>query len=156
MSRREMLMASLQATVPDLIRTLRVVDDAAARYAPSPEQWTIADVVAHLGYIEPLYLARLRRIAEQDNPFEPYLHPDRGAHDLARPLSELLQAFILRRAETVVFLQSLGQSDWARPVTHETMGPGRLRDHVQMLVDHDSDHLGQIIALREALESQNT
>jgi uncharacterized damage-inducible protein DinB len=152
MSRREMLIASLQATVPDLIRNLRAVDEAAARWAPAPDAWSMLDVVAHLGYIEPLYLARLRRIVEQDNPFEPYLHPDRGAHDLARSLNELLQQFILRRAETVVFLQKLEQRDWARPVTHETMGPGRLRDHVQMLVEHDSDHLGQIITLREALE----
>jgi len=54
----------------------------------------------------------------------------------------------------LVFLRGLEQSDWARPVTHETIGPGRLRDHVQMLVDHDSEHLGQIVALREALEAQ--
>jgi uncharacterized damage-inducible protein DinB len=118
-----------------------------------PDEWSIADVVAHLGYIEPLYLARLRRIVEQDNPFEPYLGPDRSAHDLTRPLSDLLQQFILRRAETVVFLQGLQQGDWARRVTHATMGPGRLRDHVQMLVEHDSDHLQQIVTLREQLES---
>jgi len=153
MSRRELLMNSLQATVHDLIRNLRTIDEAAASYAPTPDDWSIADVVAHLGYIEPLYLARLRRIIEQDNPFEPYLGPDRSAHDVARPLNDLLQQFILRRAETVVFLQGLQQSDWARRVTHETMGPGRLRDHVQMLVEHDSDHLQQIVTLREQLES---
>ena len=121
------------------------VERAIRQFAP--------DVVAHLGYIEPLYLARLRRIAERDNPFEPYLHPDRSAHDLSRSLNELLQQFILRRAETVVFLQGLQQSDWARRVTHETMGPGRLRDHVQMLVEHDSEHLQQIVTIREKLES---
>ena len=152
MSRRELLMNSLQATVGDLIRNLRTIDEAAAHYAPTPDDWSIADVVAHLGYIEPLYLARLRRIIEQDNPFEPYLGPDRSAHDVARPLNDLLQQFILGRAETVVFLQGLQQSDWARRVTHETMGPGRLRDHVQMLVEHDSDHLQQIVTLREQLE----
>ena len=153
MSRREALMSSLQATVHDLIRTLRVVDEAAARWAPDPQQWSILDVVAHLGYIEPLYLARLRRIAEQANPFEPYLHPDRSAHDLSRSLNELLQVFILRRADTLVFLRDLQQSDWARKVTHETLGAGTLRDHVQMLVDHDSDHLQQIVTLREQMES---
>jgi len=151
MSRRELLINSLQATVHDLIRNLRPIDEALARRAPAPNEWSIADVVAHLGYIEPLYLARLKRIVEQDNPFEPYLHPDRSAHDLSRSLNELLQQFILRRAETVVFLQGLQQSDWARRVTHETIGPGRLRDHVQMLVEHDSEHLGQIVAVREQL-----
>jgi uncharacterized damage-inducible protein DinB len=155
MSRRELLMNSLQATVHDLIRNLRTIDEAAARAAPTPEEWSIADVVAHLGYIEPLYLARLRRIVDQDNPFEPFLGPDRSAHDLSRSLNELLQQFILRRAETVVFLQGLQQSDWARHVTHETRGLGRLRDHVQMLVEHDSDHLQQIVILRERLEGED-
>jgi hypothetical protein len=154
MSRRELLMNSLQATVHDLIRNLRTIDEAAARQAPTPDEWSIADVVAHLGYIEPPYLARLRRIVEQDNPFEPFLHPDRSAHDLTRSLNDLLQQFILRRAETVVFLQGLEQSDWARRVTHETMGAGRLRDHVQMLIEHDSDHLQQIVTLREQLEKE--
>jgi uncharacterized damage-inducible protein DinB len=152
MSRRELLINSLQATVHDLIRNLRTIDEAAARRAPTPDEWSIADVVAHLGYIEPLYLARLKRTVEQDNPFEPYLGPDRSAHDLTRPLTDLLQQFILRRAETVVFLGGLEQSDWARRVTHETMGPGRLRDHVQILVEHDSAHLQQIVTLREQLE----
>ena len=153
MSRREMLMASLQATVHDLIRNLRTVDEATARRAAAPDEWSIADVVAHLGYIEPLYLARLRRIMAEDNPTVPYLHPNREAHDITRPLNTLLQEFILRRAETVLFLRELEQSDWARRVTHETWGSGRLRDHVQQLVEHDSDHLQQIITLREQLEN---
>ncbi len=31
------------------------------------------------------------------------------------------------------------------------MGPSRLRDQVQMLVDHDSNHLNQIVSLRERI-----
>jgi hypothetical protein len=31
------------------------------------------------------------------------------------------------------------------------MGPSRLRDQVQMLVDHDSAHLNQIVELRERI-----
>lgn len=154
MSRREMLIGSLGATVQDLIRVLRPVSADVSLRSAAPDDWSIADIVAHLAYVEPLFLARLQRIASEDHPRVPSIDPDRSAHDTSQPLGALLQAFILRRAATVAFLQGLEQRDWARKVTHETMGEGRLRDHVQLLVDHDSNHLQQIVALREWLEKE--
>jgi hypothetical protein len=153
MSRRSVLIESLQATPRDLARMLGRVAGAGALWRPAPEEWCLADVVAHFGYIEGLYLARLRRVVEQDNPFEPYLHPDASAHDLSRPLAELLDAFVGKRAATVAFLSGLGQRDWGRPLVHATIGPTRLRDQVQELVAHDNAHLAQIVALRELLET---
>jgi uncharacterized damage-inducible protein DinB len=147
-------MEALAATPRDLARLLRPVDGAAALARPAAGEWCVADVVAHLGYIEPLYLARLRRIVEQDNPFEPYLHSDASAHDLTRPLAELYAEFADRRAATIAFLSGLGQRDWGRPLVHETIGPTRLRDQVQALVDHDSAHLEQIVTLREKLDAR--
>jgi uncharacterized damage-inducible protein DinB len=154
MSRRSVLIESLQATPRDLARLLRPIDDAAARWRPTPGEWCLADVVAHLSYCEAPYLARLRRVVEQDNPFEPYLQPDESVHDLTRPLAELLEAFVLLRAKTVAFLSGLDQRDWGRPLVHQTIGPTRLRDQVQELVAHDNTHLEQVVALREQLESR--
>ena len=153
MSRRSVLIESLQATPRDLARLLRPVDEAAARWRPAAGEWCLADVVAHLSYCEAPYLARLRRVVEQDNPFEPYLHPDESAHDLTRPLAELLEAFVTRRAVTVAFLNGLEQRDWGRPLVHASIGPTKLRDQVQELVAHDNLHLEQIVALRERLDA---
>jgi hypothetical protein len=152
MSRRSVLIEALQATPRDLERMLRHVDHAAALVRSAPEEWCLADVVAHLGFIEERYLARLRRIVEQDKPYEPYLHPDASAHDLTRPLGSLFEDFRVRRAETIAFLSGLDQRDWGRPLVHETIGPTRLRDQVQELVAHDNAHLEQIVVLREQLE----
>ena len=151
MSRRSVLIESLESTPRDLARMLRRVSDEAARERAAPGEWCIADVIAHLAMIEEPYLARLRRVAEQDNPFEPYLHPDEAAHDLSRPLQELLEEFVQRRAATVAFLQGLEQRDWGRPLVHATIGPTRLRDQVQELVSHDNTHLAQLVVLREHL-----
>jgi hypothetical protein len=153
MTRRSVLIESLEATPRDLARLLRPIDAAAALWRPAPDDWCIADAVAHLGYCEAPHLARLRRVVEQDNPFEPSLPPDESAHDLARSLAELLEAFVARRTETIAFLTSLEQRDWGRPLVHETIGPTKLRDQVQELVAHDNMHLEQIVALRERLES---
>lgn len=155
MSRRSVLIESLEATPRDLARMLRRVSDEAAHERPAPGEWCVADLVAHLAYIEAPYLARLRRIVEQDNPFEPYLHPDESAHDLARPLAELLAEFVQRRAETIAFLQGLEQRDWGRPLVHATIGPTRFRDQVQELVSHDNTHLAQLVALREKIVARS-
>jgi hypothetical protein len=150
-SRRSVLMEALAATPRDLARMLRPVDAAAALLRPDPGEWCIADVVAHLGATELPYQARLRLIVEQDNPRVPYIHPDEGAHDLTRTPAELLEIFSARRAETLAFLEGLSQRDWGRPLIHATLGPSRLRDQIQMLVDHDSAHLEQIVGLRERI-----
>ena len=153
MTRRSVLIAALESSPRDLARLLRPIDAAAAQWRPAPDEWCIADVVAHLGYCEAPYLARLRRVVEQDNPFEPALLPDERAHDLARPLADLLEAFGARRAETVAFLSGLEQRDWGRALVHATIGPTKLRDQVQELVAHDNLHLEQIVTLRERLDS---
>jgi hypothetical protein len=154
MSRRSVLIESLEATPRDLARLLRPIGAAAAQWRPAPDEWCIADVVAHLGYCESPYLARLRRVAEQENPFEPALHPNQSAHGLDRPLADLLAEFVARRADTVAFLAGLEQRDWGRPLVHETIGPTKLRDQVQELVAHDNLHLGQVVSLRERLDSR--
>ncbi|MFL5800247.1 MAG: DinB family protein [Roseiflexaceae bacterium] len=153
MSRRSVLMEALAATPRDLARLLRPVSAAAALVRSAPDQWCIADVVAHLGTNELRHQERLRLIVEQDNPRVPYIHPDEHAHDLTRSLLSLQEEFVGRRAETLAFLGGLSQGDWGRPLVHETRGPSRLREQVQGLVDHDSAHLEQIVALREWLAS---
>src|SRR5262245_42577163 len=107
MSRRSVLIESLQATPRDLERKLRRVSAADALRRPASGEWCLADVVAHLGFMEEPYLARLRRIAAEENPRVPYLHPNASAHDLSRPLPELLAEFAERRAATVAFLSAL-------------------------------------------------
>jgi uncharacterized damage-inducible protein DinB len=154
MTRRSVLIESLQSTPRDLARLLRPLDADMAHWRSAADDWCIADVVAHLGYCEAPYLARLRRVVEQENPFEPALPPDERAHDLARSVAELLEVFVARRAETVAFLTSLEQRDWGRPLVHASIGPTKLRDQVQELVVHDNMHLEQIVALRERLESR--
>ena len=153
MSRRSVLIEALAATPRDLPRLSRRVDAGGARWRPAPDAWCLLDVGAHLSTVEALYLARLWRIVEQDDPFERAIHPDASQHDLTRPLTDLVAEFSARRAATIAFLSALSQRDWGRPLVHETLGPTRLRDQVQALVSHDNEHLNQIVTLREALDN---
>jgi hypothetical protein len=151
MSRRQILIDALAATPRDLARMLRPLSDADARRRPAPDAWCIAEVVAHLGYVEERCLARLRQVVAEANPSVEYIE-DPGGHAIDAPLAELLETFSTRRAATVAFLGGLDQRDWGRPLVHATIGPTRLRDQVQTFVAHDNEHLEEILAQRERLE----
>jgi hypothetical protein len=150
MTRRQILIESMQSTPRDLARLLRPVSAAQALRRPAPDAWCILEVVAHLAYVETPYLERLQRVLAEDNPTVASIG-DPGGHDLSRPLEEHLRDFVERRAATVAFLQGLRQADWGRTLVHPVYGPGRLRDHVQIFVAHDNEHLEQIVQLREQL-----
>lgn len=148
MSRRQVLIEALEATPRDLARMLRPVTDELALRRPASGGWCIVELVAHLGYTEELMLARVRRVAAEDTPTVEVIE-DGSGHDTALPLAEHLARFLERREATLAFLRGLGQAQWARPLIHPESGPARLRDQVQALVDHDSEHLAEILRLRE-------
>lgn len=149
--RYRMLIEALDGTPRDLVRLTRPVDDAAALVRPGPGEWCIKDVVAHLADIEPQFRAHLIRILEQENPVEPDLHPNPAAHDLARPLPELIRAFRVERDRTVDLLTHLSHSQWLRPCTHPLRGPSKLRKQVEILIGHDNNHLAQIVSIRQCI-----
>jgi uncharacterized damage-inducible protein DinB len=151
MSKRTVLLEALQTAPTDVARMLAKVNDEMARRRPTADEWSIADVVNHLFYVEKKYRARLKRVKEEERPELPYIHPDESAHDLAAPLRELIERFQVERAETMAFLNTLSLGDWQRPAVHETWGEVRFRYLVQHLVEHDTAHLNQMVEIRQKI-----
>lgn len=149
MSRRQVLLESITATLEDMQRMLRRVDAETASWHLTPDSWCITDVVTHLAASDELWLQRLQRIVSQDNPFEHAHEPGKGTRASDMLLAEALDAFITQRRAMIAFLSDLTQREWGRPFVHETQGSSRLRDQVQAIVTHDNEHLNQIVELRE-------
>ena len=155
MSKRALLIAALASMPKDLGFMLRRADDTAVQQRPTPDDWSIADVLRHLITIESLYLARLQKIVEEERLYLPYLHPETRPQSDPTPLAELLHTFTAARSQTLAYLQSLNAAAWQRNAVHETLGPTKLRFMVQLLVDHDTEHLNQIVGLLEAARSNS-
>ena len=146
------LVASL-ASIPDKIaQMLADADEKIARRRPSPEEWCVAEVVVHLGDVEPRYRARLECIVTEDAPQVPAIWP-RSMPDPLPLLSEALANFRNERAKTVAFLSSLSPEAWERPAHHTTLGATTVRKQVQGLITHDEDHLNQIVQTIELADS---
>ena len=148
----QMLIEALDGMPRDLERLTRRVDEAAALMRPAPGAWCIKDVIAHLAEVEELFRACFARIVEQDDPYEPCIHPESGEHDLGRDLRELIALFAARRASTTAYLRALNHRQWLRTCVHEVHGRIKLRKQVEFLIGHDNEHLAQIVTIRECME----
>lgn len=147
MSKRAVLLDALASMPKDVAFMLRRVPETAVYHRATPDQWAIADVLRHLTNIEPLYLARLQKIVEEERPFLPYFHPETNPNPTPTPLADLLTAVNEARQETLGYLHSLKPGDWQRTAVHETVGPTSLRFMVQFLVTHDTEHLNQLVQI---------
>lgn len=164
MSKRIVLLQALASTPKDLGFTLRrlmeksasqpaAADAQSAVYqTPQPGQWSIGIVLHHLIDVEARYLGRLQQVVTEDRPLLAVIHPNEAIYQERPSLAKLLARFEQARAATLAFLKELPPGGWQRPAVHEAWGETKLRFLVQHLVDHDTQHLNQIIEIQQQLE----
>jgi hypothetical protein len=109
--------------------------------------------MAHLAHWEAIFLGRMQRICDEDQPELPNL--DEGQlvieHNYAAtaPL-EQCRLFGERRAQTVSYLQTRTPDQWNRLGNRPEIGFITLEALAMLLPLHDIYHLQQIAAWREA------
>lgn len=151
MTKRIVLLQALASTPADIGRLLKGADEAAARKRPVADEWSIAEVLNHLVDVEERYRARLGRVIQEEQPALPAIWPDETAPMPDLSVDEWIARFQAARAETLAFLGELSPADWQRSAVHETFGETRLRFLVQNLINHDAEHLNQLVELRQRL-----
>ncbi len=148
MSRREVLISALASASADLRRVARRASHAAA----GPGHWALAEILSHLVHVESDSRARLLRVVSETRPKVSAIHPDESRHDPERSTGELLADFERAREETLAVLSSLKPGDWQRKAVFEDGRVVSLRNLVQMLVEHDTEHLHQASMLSDSGE----
>lgn len=153
MSKREVLLEALGSTPGDLRLTVGGMAETAVFHQLSSAEWSVVDVVYHLGEVEGRYLGRLERVVKEERPYLPFIHPEEKA-GMNKKLEDLMQEFRDRRQQTMAFLQALKPGQWQRKGIHETWGEVSLRYLVQQLVEHDIEHLNQIVEIQRRARSE--
>jgi uncharacterized damage-inducible protein DinB len=153
MTKRIVLLQALASTTTDLSYILKGADREGGGRSPQLEGWSLNDVLSHLIYVEGRYQERLRRVVEEDNPTVPAIGPEDTPLDETAVTADLLAQFKESRAETVGFLKSLSPGQWQRPAVHEQTGKTTLRFLVQILIEHDIEHLNQMVQLQQATDT---
>ena len=150
MSKRIVLLQALASTNNDLARILRDVDDSVAQQRPSPDAWSINDVLSHLRDVDIHSLARMQRVVNEERPIIRTIYPDETTHDIDTLPEQLLAQFEQARGETITYLQNLGAGQWQRRATFDSGEDTTIRTLVQILIEHDTQHLNQLIAIKES------
>ncbi len=150
MTKRIVLLQALASTATDMTYILKGVESQPGKLDEPSDDWTLNDVLNHFIFVEGRYQERLRRVVEEENPIVPAILPEDTPLDDQAKTADLLQQFKEIRAQTISFLKSLSPGQWQRPAVHERTGPTTLRFLVQLLIEHDIEHMNQIVQLQQA------
>ncbi len=147
---RNYLCSGLEAGPLVLEKLLEGITPAQIDARPDPERFTIREVVAHLADWEPIWHARISRIASEDRPFLEDI--DEGELAVTNnyaglDLSASLARFTEGRAALAALLRSLPPEAWLREgVRH--WGALSVDGFAGMILGHDGYHAAQVIRQR--------
>jgi hypothetical protein len=118
---------------------------------PSPQEWSVVEIVRHLLYAEDLYLNR--RILGNQVPWNPMgLLPDFVKGDPAyagvgsqpkEDIRELLEAWEGIHAQTMDFVNSATAERLREPIRDLGYGEGKAGDVLNGMAHHDLEHIRQ-------------
>lgn len=129
--------------VVDIVQGL-TDDELDAR--PDPNEWTVREIVHHLGDSELRAALRIRQLLAEDQPtVQGYDEPEyaRRLH-YDRPISASLELMRASRASTTELLDRMTEDDWSRAGTHTESGPYSAEDWLRIYASHAFDHADQI------------
>jgi hypothetical protein len=135
------------ATVDALLRDL---PDSWIRASEGPNTWSPFDVVGHLIHAERAdWMPRVEHILRHGDtqPFPVFDREGMFEASKGRLLSELLEEFALRRAESLDQLERLrlSEADLLRTSRHPEFGSVTLGQHLSTWVVHDFTHINQTV-----------
>ena len=137
---------------PDLVAA--VITGAAGReldFVPSPEKWSIRQILAHLADSEIVCSDRFRRVIAENNPTLVGYDQDAWTANLKyrrRKTASSLDLFRRLRAENHELMKDLPEEVFERTGTHTERGSVTLRDLVVYDTEHHEKHAQQLQELR--------
>ena len=150
------LVEPLRVLPRSLADALNCATEAELTYRAAADQWCIREIVGHLRDAAEVYHKRIYMMSTQTDPIlEPY---DQDAFSrehgyLERPLDDMLRELREWRAETVQLLTTLVNWNWARTGQHLEDGRMSIRQIVELMVEHEAEHLEDVRKLRAATAS---
>jgi DinB superfamily len=126
------------------------LSDTAKYVPPSNDEWSAAQILAHLRASDDILAHRLYAILARDNPALPAYDERRWAEIARYPQADFelsLKIFTLRRGELVRMLSQIALEDWGRLGNHEVQGAISLLQAATALLEHEEAHCVQLEAL---------
>ena len=157
----EQALTLLEATPPRLAALTDGHAPAQLRAAPTPDEWSANDVLAHMRACADMWGGYIMAILAEDTPTLRAVNPRTWIEQTNyRELDfrPSLQAFTTQRADLLAMLKPLPAAGWSRSAT--ITGAGKpltltVLSYVQRLARHERPHVKQIERIIAGLGSGN-
>jgi uncharacterized damage-inducible protein DinB len=150
-------LAIQSATKQALDRLVKDVPAETLKLRPSPEKWSVAEILAHLTDGEIVFAFRIRKILSESgstiSAYDQNLWEANLNYKERDPLQSVRQFGLLREMNLAV-LNKLTDEQWERYGMHEERGRESLRQMVRLYAGHDVNHMKQIEAILKGANSK--
>ncbi len=144
-------------SVPSLIiSALTGLSESQFHAVPIPGEWSIHEVVIHLGDSETFGFERLRKTIAEEKPTLQVYDEEAWARNLSYQRQErhlALTLFSAQRRSTAAMLRILPTGAWKRTAMHPERGEISLYDIFTIYLEHGEIHLAQIEHIKQSLLS---
>jgi hypothetical protein len=148
-SEREELIRKYEDGPRVLNAALAAVPEEAMRFRPTPQDWSVHEIVLHCGDSETMASSRIRMVAAEPEPLIVGYDQEQWAVRFdyhALPLEAALTVIAATRANTVALLRTLPDGAWERAGKHTESGSYSAEDWLRIYSAHLHDHADQIAA----------
>ena len=138
----------VQSKTPELLTDLVVsVPEEKLNARPSPDKWSVAELLAHFADAEIVSTWRYRQMIEHDGcplpGYDQVLWHKLGVYPSRGPEESLMLFRLLREGNLRMFAQ-LTPEEWRSNGIHAERGSMSVRDLALQIAGHDLNHLEQI------------
>jgi hypothetical protein len=136
-----------------LAKALRGMKKKTPDRSYAPGKWTIREIVCHLRDCELVYSGRYRKLVAEDNPTLMAFDQDRWADQTLYAKQDWQEAkatFDALRETNIEMLELVDSAARERRGTHAEYGTLTIDLLVRHIVEHDRNHIEQILKAREA------
>lgn len=134
-------------TAKKLERLIKGVPSSRLRKRPSPEKWSVGEILAHLADSEIVIGWRLRQIlGAPGTPIQAYDQDSWAAagHYGKRDPRKSAEQFRVVREANLALLKSLVPEQWKHHGMHAERGQESIEHIVRMIAGHDINHTNQV------------
>jgi hypothetical protein len=140
----------LRATGDAIAAELSGLGDDVAAWHPAPGEWCVKECLGHIIEADTRgFGGRIRLILEEPGRRVPdwdQRQVQKDRNDDAKPLEELLTAFLELRTDSVKLVEGLMNTDLDKSCEHSFAGTLRVEDLLHEWVHHDANHYRQMQA----------
>jgi len=160
-ARIERFRSRLRASRDGLNDAIAGLDEEGFRTRPAPDEWSVAEALAHLLDQEQLLNDRIALALERSGgelmPRAEEAHGEGAALGRRAPVPQLVHGLLAERRRSELLLDRMGAADLDRHVYHPTRREKiSVESMLDKLVEHGEEHVAQVRELRARLPARPT